>query len=574
MTDIAHPGTWTIGRSARVTAVTLALLYVYILFARYDDLPVTFFRLQDRYVIGLFVFVLGSWSVLGTRRFGQPFRLDCAPSLRIGALLIWVLGLWAGAHLVMDNFALTRDEHMVIFDMGVFRSGRLGVPLPVGWRGLAEALVPNFLLDIPGHAGLVSSYMPVNAAMRAGFGLLADPALLNPLLAGAGLVALYRIARQLFDTDREARAIVLLLYVTSAQVIVAAMTNYAMTGHLAFNLIWLALFLRDTKRCHVAALAIGFLATGLHQVVFHPLFVAPFLPYLVRRGQWRTALFYAAGYLVIGLFWMSYPHLVLMLSGFGTGDAAAGAGAGPLAFVQTRIVPLLTERDPAGLVIMVLNLLRFVAWQNLALVPLALVGLPLARRGEGIAQPLYYGVLLTVFAMFVLLPYQGHGWGYRYLHGLIGSMALLAGYGWSSLGARRDEVRSLLRIGTIVTMVAAIPFLLVTTHVFIAPYARVDAAIGRLRADMAVIDTEKIAFGVDEVRNPSDLSARPIRLASAALNPASLGVLCRRGSLAFVTRADMQRLGLGREHPAASPRFDALRASAPASCRIRSVTLR
>jgi hypothetical protein len=38
--------------------------------------------------------------------------------------------------------------------------------------------------------------------------------------------------------------------------------------------------------------------------------------------------------------------------------------------------------------------------------------------------------------MFILLPYQGHGWGYRYLHGLIGSLSLLAGYGWIALSER------------------------------------------------------------------------------------------------------------------------------------------
>lgn len=573
MTDIARPGTWTIGRSARVTAVTFALLYVYILIARYNDLPVTFFRLQDRYVIGLFVFVLGFWSVLGTRRFGQAFRLDCAPSLRIGALLIWVPGLWAGAHLVMDNLALTRDEHMVVFDMSVFRSGRLAVPLPVAWRGLAEALVPNFLLDIPGHAGLVSSYMPVNAAMRAGFGLLADPALLNPLLAGAGLVALYRITRRLFDTDREAQAVVLLLYITSAQVIVAAMTNYAMTGHLAFNLIWLALFLRDTKRCHVAALGIGLLATGLHQVVFHPLFVAPFLPYLVRRGAWPTALFYALGYLVIGLFWLSYPHLVVSLGGFASAGAP-GTGAGPLAFVTTRVIPLIVERDPAGLVIMILNLLRFSAWQNLALIPLTLLALPFARSDEGIARPLYHGILLTLLAMFVLMPFQGHGWGYRYLHGLIGSFVLLAGYGWRSLGEAGEAARSLVRVATAVTIAIAIPVLLWTTHAFVHPYARVNAAIGHIAADVVILDTEPVPFAIDEVRNPADLSDRPIRLSSKALDAADLRNLCARGTIAFVARRDMQTLGLGRDHPSFSPRFDALRASAPGTCRVVPVTLR
>jgi hypothetical protein len=47
-----------------------------------------------------------------------------------------------------------------------------------------------------------------------------------------------------------------------------------MTAHLTLNLIWLCLFLRNDKIGHGAAIAVGFLASGLHQLIFHPL-VAP-----------------------------------------------------------------------------------------------------------------------------------------------------------------------------------------------------------------------------------------------------------------------------------------------------------
>ena len=35
------------------------------------------------------------------------------------------------------------------------------------------------------------------------------------------------------------------------------------------------------------------------------------------------------------------------------------------------------------------------------------------------------GIVLTLLAMLILLPYQDIGWGYRYVHGVIGSAALI-----------------------------------------------------------------------------------------------------------------------------------------------------
>jgi hypothetical protein len=60
-----------------------------------------------------------------------------------------------------------------------------------------------------------------------------------------------------------------------------------------------------------------------------------------------------------------------------------------------------------------------------------------ALRGERIALPLGLGAL----GMAALAISPGYGWGYRYLHGFIGSFALLAGLGWASL--KRPDQRVL-----------------------------------------------------------------------------------------------------------------------------------
>mgnify|MGYP000632655508 CR=1 FL=1 len=78
-----------------------------------------------------------------------------------------------------------------------------------------------------------------------------------------------------------------------------------------------------------------------------------------------------------------------------------------------------------------LHLARFVAWNNLLLVPLSVVAVFTmnwreALRGKTVELPLALGCL----GASALAIDQGYGWGYRYLNGYIGCFALLAAYGW------------------------------------------------------------------------------------------------------------------------------------------------
>jgi hypothetical protein len=525
-----------------------------------------YFNHQDSYVITGLVGLLCAMAVPGGTGVARTL-----PNLRLDRRRVAVVAtamaalLWGGTYVLLDNYPLTRDEHMVVFDMAIFRSGHLAAAMPPAWRVYSQALTPAFLLPLPGSAAWVSSYMPMNAMMRAAFAGVLDPALMNPMLAAVGAVALFDIAERLFPQNRSAQAVALLLYATSAQVLVTAMTTYAMTGHLALNLVWLALFLRGTRASHAGAIAVGFLAIGLHQVIFHPLFAVPFIEHLRRRGEWRTAATYAFSYGAFGLFWISYPHLVAASAGL---NASSGIAAGGSAFFSDRVLPLLVHRDPVTLPLIAVNLVRFVTWQNLALIPLMAVAFGAIRRNKGFARPLAYGIVLTIVAMGILLPYQGHGWGYRYLHGLIGNCALLAAYGWRDFSAR-DEVRTLFSMGTFATLFVSLPFLLWQTHAFVEPYARVNRAIEHLDADIVVVENEGPGFAVDEVRNRPDLANRPIRLAGKALEPADIAVLCSRGTVAFVDVAQMQGLGLGVGNGSNSNHFRSLLLAAGSRCRAR-----
>src|SRR5690606_18789726 len=112
------------------------------------------------------------------------------------------------------------------------------------------------------------------------------------------------------------------------------------------------------------------------------------------------------------------------------------------------------------------------------------------------------GLVLTLCIMVIVLPYQGHGFGYRYIHGLIGSCILLATFGWQSLGQGQGRWRTLLLRATAATVVAVLPLQLWMAHAFYFPAATVSARIDQIAADYVVIGRNDAPFSGDLVHNP------------------------------------------------------------------------
>lgn len=496
-----------------------------------------------------------------------------APEWRLPARLpdTWVLLLLAaviaalivlGAYFVFSDYPLSRDEHMVVFDMAVYDRGHLAMPLAPSWRPYAGALVPDFLLNERMPTGLVSGYLPMNALLRLAFSKLADPVWFNPLLAVAGAVALLDIARREFGAQDRACYVVLLVYALSAQMLVNAMTAFSVTAHMALNLIWLAAFLRGGKRAHAIAIVTGFVAVGLHQLVFHPVFVAPFLLWRLREGQWRLVLVYAVAYAAIVLWWAYYPMLPAVQAG-----SSSGVGETHRNFITERVLPLLLHRTPGTIGLMVLNLMRFLAWQNLALLPLLVAAVPVAMRGRSLGGALLLGILLWLVIVTVLLPYQGLGWGFRYLSPYLGSFALLAGFGYRELAQRLGaQADGLVLSLSAITALVAIPALLVTTHAFARPYLSLEKLVAHQDSPFVVIDTavSNPADGgwavhpLDQVRNLPDLRNRPLRFSGNRVNAQLIGRLCDIGPVTMITRNDMHRVGFGLNVPEQSARFELL----------------
>ncbi|GHH21692.1 hypothetical protein GCM10008023_30700 [Sphingomonas glacialis] len=498
------------------------------------------------------------------QRFAPAWRLpDRAPSVRVVlvASVIIALVLGWGAYALLFDFPISGDERMVVFDMQVYDKGRLAAPLAPQWRPFAGALVPAFLLNAESPTAMVSGYLPVNALLRLAFSKIADPVFYNPALVVFGAVALLDLAKRLFGADNRAIWVTLIVYFTSSQMLVNAMTTYAMTGHMALNLIWLAAFLRGGRWGHAGAIAIGFLATGLHQLVFHLFFVAPFIVWHLRLGRWRLWLLYCAAYCAIAAWWIGFPLIAALQTGASAHPDPSGSR-----FLD-KVIPLLLVRDPLTLSWMMLNMLRFVAWQNLALLPLIVAAVPVARRG-GLAAPMLLGIAIWLLFVGFTLPYQGHGWGYRYLHPYLGSFALLAGLGYQQLAAKAPQrTDGMVILLSVLTLVPAMPILMLHARWFAEPQVRLDRFISTKQSDFVVINTDPprstsdgrwAISAVDQVGTDPDLTNRPLRFASHALNREMAVALCRRGAVSVVDWPEMHKLGFGLNVIGSERRFDAL----------------
>jgi len=521
--------------------------------------------LQD---IWLALALLGAAGLAFAGSYLKLNRLELSKSVLILATITVFALCYAGHYLVLSAFDLTRDEQMVTFDAWVFRHGALAWPLPEVWRTEVTALNNLFMLQVEQPVAWVSAYLPGNALLHAAFGLLGDQALTAPLLTALSVPLLWSVARKLWPDNRAAAAIPVILFLTSGQVLLSGMTTFAMAAHLCCNLAWLRLFLADRRASDGAALALGWFATGLHQPLFHPLFVAPFLLMLLLERRWTRLASFVIGYAVIGLFWLSWPgQMLALVSGPESRLLTGGADylTGLLAALTTNV---------GHLELLGANLLRFVTWQNVLLLPLLFAAWPTIRRNR-LAGAMALGLVLPSVVLTAILPWQGNGFGYRYLQPALGNALLLAGYGWQRLAPLHARLRPAFAVASAATLLIILPLQMAMSHARYAPFVRAEATIATSGADYALIQMGNgVAYG-NMIINRPDLSKRPIRLVAEYIrDPVRLakrictpGTTVALGTNAFFRPAS-EAFGIP-PHDTANARLPALRAPYEAAgCRI------
>jgi hypothetical protein len=181
------------------------------------------------------------------------------------------------------------------------------------------------------------------------------------------------------------------------------------------------------------------------------------------------------------------------------------------------------------------NLVRFVTWQHPLLVPLALFGAWAGWRSDPLVRALAVSAVLPILAMWILLPWQGLGWGYRYLHPALGSVVLLGGWGYYVVEKRLGlSLARPLGLSTAAALLLLFPLHAWMAYQFVLPRAQLDRSIAGLDADVAILDEQVYS---DFAHNRHDLSNRPIRLLGAELKPGDMGRICRGRSITFVDAA-------------------------------------
>lgn len=480
---------------------------------------------------------------------GMGFRLP-KPRARVIVPLVVVFGLvaWAGHYWLFQNYSISRDEEVARFAAAYMREGLFARPIPAEWEAYRRAIMPEFFSPFGAADYWTAAYLPVNSAIQALFWQLGDPNLAGPALLIAGLFALWRVALHLFPTRDDAVWVTMLLGLSSTQLWVTAMTPYAMTGHFALNMIWLALVLRGGVIGHVSAGAVALVAAGLHQWHFPPIFIAPFILWMLLSRRWAVAAFHVLILIAIVVVWAK------LWPGFLVQSLGPAADVRPSAGVADKVGSLFERLGDRWQPLV--NLSRFAAWNNILMVPLAALGVMAMRwrkalRGQEIALPLALGC----FAGCALALAQGYGWGFRYAHGFIGPFCLLAGLGWARF---RPAAMRPIYLAVAITL-AMSAFLVWRTHVFVAPYAASHRMIDASKADVVLVDPRGGLYVTDLVRGRDGVPGRPMVMNLGMLTLGQVDELCQHYVVELFDRAEFRPLGI----PLARwnlGRMDALRA--------------
>jgi hypothetical protein len=330
-----------------------------------------------------------------------------------------------GTLVIYHNHPLAMDEYAANFQSRIFAAGQLHGSFPVP---LLDWLIPrgfqNYFLNVSRATGSVAeTYWPGFALLLTPFTWAGVPWLCNPVISALTLLAIHRLALELFD-DREAAGFALLLTIASPVIFANGISYYSMPAHLLANSVFALLLVRPTLLRAATAGVVGSLALVLHNPVPHMLFAAPWLVWVAtRQGGVRLLAALIAGYLplsaLLGLGWFLFSGQLLS-----EGLASAAAPIPPSHRLQSMI-EIFSLPNSTVLLARLIGIAKVWVWAVPGLMILAAVG-AVRWRHDVLCRLLTASAVLTVFG-YVFVPVdQGHGWGYRYFHSAWMALPLLA----------------------------------------------------------------------------------------------------------------------------------------------------
>lgn len=432
-----------------------------------------------------------------------------------------------GTYFVCHDYSLSADEFMADFQAQIFLRGQVTAEVPLQWIDAVRVIKPTYADYFPATHSWKSAYLPVYAAMRAAFQSVSMQALLNPFLAAVTILALFGTLRNIWPNDHKHALVGILLLAASAQFLVMAMTAYSMPAHLALNTLWLWLYSRPDRSRFYLAPVVGVFAIGLHQPIVHALFAAPFLVRLVIQRKWRAVSVFGVIYLLGCAGWYAWRT-----------HYSTHTGPGDASFFRLW--------NPKMLIIQPMDLLLVIGWSTLATPLLAVLGFRRILQERPIIQDAAISCLLTFGFYYFFRLDQGHGWGYRYFHGTLTCLTVVAVAGWEALvkmsGGR--TARNFLTAGVLGSLVIALPLRSYQAETFIRPFARASKAIHSMDVAVVGVDPRFAWYSADLIRNDPFLERRPVAAALIHLRLREVAALTKAGKARFVTREELRAIGL------------------------------
>ena len=494
---------WALRRLMLLTLV--GACYLLLLFVAHAGEPDAssvqmFFRLfylGEPVPIGLLgAFAAMAWWFLARTPQTRDVQPDASnlSAIAIGLVALSVSALITAIAVgLLRDYAFSMDEFGAVFQARLFAAGRVSATVPSEWRQHVDAITPVFITARPSDSAWVSLYLPGNAVIRAPFERAGVGWMSGVLLAIVSIAAIGGVARRLWPNERMRQLASVGALALSTQFLVVAGTPYAMTAHLAVNLCWLYFWVRGGRVAYLAG-PIGMIGILLHQPIPHLLFAAPFGVRLLRDRQWLLALWMGICYvaaLFVSLAWHDFVGFTSATGGLISALAAPKLISWHVSLMHA--VLLLTWQTPFAALSFVVCLRRI-------------------RSLRPLEQDLLGGLILSlVFYLFFRLVTQGHGWGWRYGHQVLGNMSLLCASAWptveKALGSSR--ARQLALTSIVVTVVGQFPLRARLVRNASAPFADAYRWLRAQDADIVIVPSDSIWYGRDLVRNQPGLP-RPI----------------------------------------------------------------
>lgn len=474
---------------------------------------------QDYYALLPFAGILALALLAPVRVLGLLMASWCGRNVWAVALATTAV-LAVGTHAVYHNHPLSMDEYSQLFQSAIFAEGRLTGQIP---PALIDWLVPPrmqgwFMRVSAANGTIVSAYWPGFSLLLTPFTALGVPWLLNPLIGGATVLVMHRIALVLFD-DLESAGLVVLLTLASPAVTINALSYYAMPAHLLASALYVLLLLNPTPRRALLAGLVGSLALVLHNPAPHLLFGLPWIAWLAcrpaglgERLRILGALF--AGYLplclLLGWGWPFFLQSFSIQQPVASIANPASAGRMLLDSLQAVTGAL----QGGGLGTQLLGLCKLWIWAVPGLVAVAALGAWRMRRGHGYWLAMIGSALLTYFAYFLVRFDQGHGWGYRYFHAAWLVLPLLAAGALARDGNAPSPLRSYLAGCAVLSLAILTAFSALLVESFVARHLAQSpgAPGGKVRV---VIVTPSVGYYIwDLAQNDPFLRNEFIQLSS------------------------------------------------------------